>query len=610
MKKLLIIALFLVGLGWTIAQFPGLATQGTYDQIVLDFREDIAETDIQQQINAIAQTYKVRPQFNSQFSKPEHLYIVKGDKSLLDALRKSDLKRYTEAIEPDYIYRIPDGESRKFVGSTSEPRASQAPNDPMYSKQWNMHNIGIEQAWIETKGRGVTVAVIDTGVSKVPDLEKTNFVKGFDFVNDQENAADDNGHGTHVAGTIAQSTNNNFGVAGIAYEANIMPLKVLSSFGGGTVADIAEAIRFAADNKADVINLSLGGGGESVVMRDAIDYAHSKGVVVIAAAGNSNRNAADYPARYPHAIAVAALDASGAKAPYSNFGAGVDIAAPGGSTEQGESGGILQNTFNPETGESVFAAFQGTSMAAPHAAGVAALIKAAGVDNPDEVLAVLKQSARKVESDDLNHYGAGKLDAAAAVKLALHGKITFNDFFRWLRDNGYLNPRFWIDGGVVALLPKLAMVLGSYLLAWFLRVYFPFNWSWAMGSGLVAGSSGLFLLKGFYLFDLPQFPFRILGSSLPELGSAVQGSAALNPISASVLIPFLLLALLLGHSWGKPFAIGATIGVAACLGISAIVDPQVMWLGDGWIGRAYLSINALLCFGLARLALKPKDRWV
>lgn len=610
MKKLLIIALFLVGLGWTIAQFPGLATQGTYDQIVLDFREDIADTDIQQQLNAIAQTYKVRPQFNSQFSKPEHLYIVKGDKSLLDALRKSDLKRYTEAIEPDYIYRIPDGESRKFVGSTSEPRASQAPNDPMYSKQWNMHNIGIEQAWIETKGRGVTVAVIDTGVSKVPDLEKTNFVKGFDFVNDQENAADDNGHGTHVAGTIAQSTNNNFGVAGIAYEANIMPLKVLSSFGGGTVADIAEAIRFAADNKADVINLSLGGGGESAVMRDAIDYAHSKGVVVIAAAGNSNRNAADYPARYPHAIAVAALDASGAKAPYSNFGAGVDIAAPGGSTEQGESGGILQNTFNPETGESVFAAFQGTSMAAPHAAGVAALIKAAGVDNPDEILAVLKQSARKVESDDLNHYGAGKLDAAAAVKLALHGKITFNDFFRWLRDNGYLNPRFWIDGGVVALLPKIAMVLGSYLLAWFLRVYFPFNWSWAMGSGLVAGSSGLFLLKGFYLFDLPQFPFRILGSSLPELGSAVQGSAALNPISASVLIPFLLLALLLGHSWGKPFAIGATIGVAACLGISAIVDPQVMWLGSGFVGRAYLIVNALLCYGLARLALKPKDRWV
>nr|MCU0552919.1 S8 family serine peptidase [Leptolyngbya sp. Prado105] len=246
MKKLLIIALFLVGLGWAIAQFPGLATQGNYDRIVLDFREDISDAEIQNQLQAIEQVYKVRPQLNSQFSKPEHLYIVKGDQSRLNALKKSDLKRYTEAIEPDYIYSIPGGESRRFVGSTSEPNASLAPNDPMYSKQWNMHNIGIEQAWTETKGRGVTVAVIDTGVSKVPDLEKTNLVKGYDFVNDREDASDDNGHGTHVAGTIAQSTNNNFGVAGIAYEANIMPLKVLSSFGGGTVADIAEAIRFAA----------------------------------------------------------------------------------------------------------------------------------------------------------------------------------------------------------------------------------------------------------------------------------------------------------------------------------------------------------------------------
>ena len=483
MRKLLIITLLLVGLGWTIAQFPGLAAQGVYEEIIVDFRDDLANAQIQTQINAIAQTYQARPQPNSRFSQAEHLYIVKGDKSLLNALKKSDLKRYTETIEPDYIYRIPQGETLKAVSPTSEPKLSaQAPNDPMYSKQWNLHNIGIEAGWADTKGRGVTVAVIDTGVSPVPDLEKANFVTGYDFVNDQENAQDDNGHGTHVAGTIAQSTNNNFGVAGIAYEANIMPLKVLSSFGGGTVADIAEAIRFAADNKADVINLSLGGGGESAVLKDAIDYAHNKGVVVIAAAGNADQNSADYPARYPHAIAVAALDASGEKAPYSNFGAGVDISAPGGSTVQGEAGGILQNTLNPQTGESVFAAFQGTSMAAPHVAGVAALIKAAGVTEPDEVLAVLTQSARKAESDELNHFGAGKLDAAAAVKLALHGKITFNDFFRWLRDNGYLNPRFWIDGGVIGLLPKLGMVIGSYLLAWFLKVYFPFSWTWTMAS--------------------------------------------------------------------------------------------------------------------------------
>jgi len=159
---------------------------------------------------------------------------------------------------------------------------------------------------------------------------------------------------------------------------------------------------------------------------------------------------------------VAALDAAGNKTPYSNFGAGVDIAAPGGLIEgENQVGGILQNTIDPATGEAVFAAFQGTSMAAPHVAGVAALIKASGVTEPNQVINILKESARKVAEDPLNHFGAGHLDATNAVQMALKGQITFRDFFRWLRDNGYLSPRFWVDGGAVALLPKLAMVLGS-----------------------------------------------------------------------------------------------------------------------------------------------------
>ena len=157
---------------------------------------------------------------------------------------------------------------------------------PEYSKQWNFRNINVEQAWDETKGAGITVAVIDTGVSQVPDLKTTKFVKGYDFVNNKDDASDDNGHGTHVAGTIAQSTNNGYGVAGIAYEASIMPLKVLSGSGGGTIADIAESIKFAADNGASVINMSLGGGGASNMLEEAIKYAHSKGVTIIAAAGN------------------------------------------------------------------------------------------------------------------------------------------------------------------------------------------------------------------------------------------------------------------------------------------------------------------------------------
>ena len=611
MKKLFLLCLFLIGIGWTLSTFRGLAAQGEFDKIVLDFREDVPAAQVDAQLSAIAQQYHVAPQLNSQFSVADHVYVLKGDRNLLNVLKKSELAKSTEFIEPDYIYHLPPGETNAMVAvRDNSPAEAQptlrGPNDPYYSKQWNLHKLNIETAWEETKGNGVTVAVIDTGVTRVPDLKDTKFVKGYDFVNNKVEADDDSGHGTHVAGTIAQTTNNGYGAAGIAYEASLMPLKVLSAQGGGTVADIAEAIRFAADNGADIVNMSLGGAGESKLLQEAIDYAHQKGVVLIAAAGNANQNSASYPARYPHVIGVAALGATGEKAPYSNFGAGVDISAPGGS--EGEGGGILQETIDPETNQPIFTAWQGTSMAAPHVAGVAALVKAANVKDADEILSVLKQSARPIQDDALNYFGAGHLDAAGAAKLAVQGQITFRDFFRWLRDRGYLNPIFWIDGGVVMLLPKIGMVLGSYLLAWFLRVYFPFTWSWSLFSGLMAGSSGLFFLRGFYIFDAPQWPFRVLGSSIPELGSAIGGSSVLNPLFASALIPFILVALLLGHSSWRWFAVGSALGVAACLGVSAVVSPAVWGLGHGAIARLFLVANALLCYGLALLASKGEGQ--
>ncbi|WP_083624895.1 S8 family peptidase [Planktothrix serta] len=610
MKKFFLFCLFLIGLGWAISNFSGLANQGSYDSIVLDFRESIGEQEIANQVRTIAEKYQIVPYLNSEFSQADNVYVVRGDEKLLKSLRKS-LGKQTEFIEPNYIYRVDEIPDKNSQAAIIYDTVNTIPNDPLYGQQWNFRSINIEGAWSETQGEGVTVAVIDTGVSRVPDLEQTQFVEGYDFVNDKIEAFDDNGHGTHVAGTIAQSTNNNYGVTGIAYKAKIMPLKVLSAGGGGTISDIAEAIKFAADNNADVINMSLGGGGESHLMQEAIDYAYSQGVVIIGAAGNSGENCAGYPARYPKVLGVAALDAAGNKTPYSNFGAGVDIAAPGGLI-QGENqvGGILQNTIDPSTGEAVFVAFQGTSMAAPHVAGVAALIKASGVTEPNQVINLLKESARKVAEDPLNHFGAGHLDATNAVHKALQGQITFRDFFRWLRDNGYLNPRFWIDGGAVALLPKLAMVLGSYLLAWFLRNYFPFQWGLSFTGGLIAGSSGLFFLRGFYIFDLPQWPMRIMGSSVPELGSAIQGNTVLNPIFASVLIPAILIVLLLGHPQWKWIAIGMTIGTASCLGINAIVSPTVWGLGTGWVSQLFLIFNALLCFGLARLAIKTQVKTV
>ncbi len=579
MKKILLLGLFIIGLGFALANFKGLAVEGEFNSIILDFREDVPTVQISNQIEAINQEYSRQANLNSIFSIDDHVYIVEGKQALLDDLLRSPLVKDTEYIEPNYEYQM-----------------LEVPNDPEYRKQWNFRNINVESAWDQTKGDEITIAIIDTGVTQVPDLKLTKFVPGYDFVRDRNNPEDDNGHGTHVAGVIAQSTNNGYGTAGIAHLANIMPLKVLSADGEGEVADIAEAIKFAADNGADVINLSLGGGGASRLLEEAIAYAYNKGVVIVAAAGNENLNAASYPARYPKVIGVTATDLEDAKAPYANYGAGVDLAAPGGT----KTNGILQNTIDPSTGESVFVGFQGTSMAAPHVSGVAALIKASGIEKPAEILNILQKSARKEQEDFLNYFGAGHLDAGAAVTLALKGELSFTDFFRWLRDNGYLNPIFWFDGGAVALLPKLGMVIGSYLLAWILRSYLPFTF--ALNSGLIFGSSGLFFLQGLYIFDLPQWPFRLMGSSLPELGNLVMGTTNFNPIFASVLIPFALVALFAGHKTLKWFAIGTCLGVAVCLGISAIVDPAVWGLGAGSLARCFLGVNAFACLGLGYLA--------
>lgn len=589
MKKLLLLSLFIIGLWIALYNFKGLANRGEFDSIVINFREDVPTSVISKQLETITQQYKKTARLNSIFSADEHIYTLSGGKTFLNQIKQSPVKRYIEYSEPNYIYH-----------------ALEVPNDPDYSKQWNLHSIHIEKAWENSKGEGITVAVIDTGVSRVPDLRQTEFVEGYDFVNDHTDVYDDNGHGTHVAGIIAQSTNNEYGVAGIAYHAKIMPLKVLADGGRGTVADIAEAIHFAVDHDANVINLSLGGGGESQVMKDAIDYAYSKGVVIIAAAGNSNQNAASYPARYPKVISVSALDAAGKKAIYSNYGAGVDISAPGGS----ETGKILQETINPQTGEPIFVGFQGTSMAAPHVAGVAALIKASGVEEPSKVLAILKRSSRKVQEDPFNHYGAGQLDAGEAVSLAFKGQITFRDFFRWVRDNGYLNPRFWIDGGVVTLVPKLLMVVGSYLLAGLLRIYLPFAWTGPLNWGLILGSSGLFFFQGIYIFDLPQWPFRVMGSSIPELANSIQGTSFLNPLLASVLVPFILIALFLGYEPGKSLGVGISLGVTSFLTVHTFMNTAVLGMPSLDISRFFLGVNAVLCFYLAWLTIKGENKTV
>jgi serine protease len=309
------------------------------------------------------------------------------------------------------------------------------PNDPRYNEQWNFQMIDVESAWKRARGKGVVVAVLDTGVAggdvkrgkPCRDFGQTKFVKGYDFVHKDDDPYDDHGHGTHVAGTIAESTNNNEGVAGIAFDAQIMPLKVLSATGSGTSADIADAIRYAADHGANVINMSLGSAYPSDVIHKAVKYAHKKGVTIVCAAGNSFGGPVGYPAAYPECIAVSAVGPSGDIAKYSSYGKQVALAAPGGDMiDSGNAAdGILQNTNYPESqggrGDDYYA-FQGTSMASPHVAAVAALIESQGVTDPARVREILIKSA--VPKNDPNKYGAGVLSAAqATAKAAQLGAI-------------------------------------------------------------------------------------------------------------------------------------------------------------------------------------------
>jgi len=235
------------------------------------------------------------------------------------------------------------------------------PDDPGYAGQWGLVRSRVNQAWSTTRGSArVTIAIVDTGVSRTPDLAP-RLLAGHDFVNDDNDATDDNGHGTMAAGVAAGAGNNGIGIAGICWNCRILPVKVLDAKGGGSYSAIAEGIRYAADRGATVINLSLGGGDDSRLLRDAVAYAAGKGSLVLAAAGNQGSAAPHYPAAIPSVLAVGAVDRNDKRYSWSNYGSGwVDLTAPGCNPAQGRSGAI---------GE-----YCGTSSATPFVAGVAGLL--------------------------------------------------------------------------------------------------------------------------------------------------------------------------------------------------------------------------------------------
>lgn len=317
-------------------------------------------------------------------------------------------------------------------------RATFVPDDSYFAFQWNLDNgatggIQMEAAWDLQQGDpNVIVAILDTGIAyedfgvyrQAPDLAGTNFVPGYDFVHGDSHPNDDQGHGTHVCGTIAQSTNNGIGVAGVAFGCSIMPVKILAADGIGDHFAIAQGIYFAIENGATVINLSLGGPEDSATLRTAMAEAYRQGVTVICAVGNEfdEGSPTAFPAAYDdYCLAVGAVRFDLSRAPYSNVGVHIDVVAPGGdlAVDQNDDGyldGILQQTFVGDPSDFAYWFFQGTSMATPHVAGLMALLASRGISDPDVIRAAIESTARDLGPAGWDsEYGWGLIDAAAAL---------------------------------------------------------------------------------------------------------------------------------------------------------------------------------------------------
>jgi len=325
--------------------------------------------------------------------------------------------------EPDFlIFAAADAAGRVLDGRSDERGVRQStfqstndagtPNDPFFDKQWALAKIKAESAWKVATGSNVTIAVIDSGVDLDHPELAARVVEGYDFVSDDSEADDDYGHGTLVAGVAAAAANNDVGIAGLAWNARIMPVKVLDGQGQGVSSNLTCALYWAADRGADIINISIISFGPSFGMQSAINYAANEGALIFSAAGNlfEEGNPVTYPAAHDNVIAVAATDKDDAHAWFSSAGAFVDIAAPGVG---------IYSPFPPTHDE--YRSVYGTSLATPHGAGLAALVLSAVPSlSSEEVETVIKRSAVDLgDTGKDDKFGHGRIDASAAISLTL-----------------------------------------------------------------------------------------------------------------------------------------------------------------------------------------------
>jgi serine protease len=430
----------------------GLTDTGRFDQFIVRFADGSAEAKDagarQQAFDVAARAEGLKLTQSLRLSVGND--VVRSDRKLDRARAERVMQRIASNPHVEYVE----------VDKLNKPLGT--PNDTSYSQQWGFFSatagIRADQAWDLGNGAGVVVAVIDTGITSHSDLN-ANVIAGYDFIKDVATANDGNGrdadahdpgdwapagacaagepasnsswHGTHVAGTVAAVTNNAKGVAGTAPAAKVMPLRALGRCGGYT-SDIVDAITWASGgsvsgvpanpNPAEVISLSLGGSGAcSSTEQAAINAAVNRGTTIVVAAGNENSNVStSSPANCANVIAVGAITSSGARASFSNYGSGVDIAAPG----YGILSTINKGTTSP--GTEGYATYSGTSMATPHVSGVVALMQsyATTPKTPAQVEALIKSTARAFPVAPSQPIGAGIVDARAAMAAARGGSTT------------------------------------------------------------------------------------------------------------------------------------------------------------------------------------------
>ena len=448
----------------TVAVAVGLATSsavnGASDQLIIKYKDGV---DKAQKASVMAMA-NISAKASFQL---KHKRFTFNDSQVVRLSKRHDEKAL-QAI----IRRIQSDPDVDYVEVDRIMRATATANDQYYPSQWHYHDpvagINLESAWDASTGAGVKVAVIDTGYLPHEDLA-ADIIGGYDFIADTATANDGDGrdgdasdpgdwygvfdcgfnfdsrdsswHGTHVAGTVAAVTNNSIGVAGIAHDAKVVPIRVLGKCGGYT-SDIADGMVWASGgavsgapanaHPAKVLNLSLGGSGSCpTTTQNAVNTARSNGAVVVVAAGNSNSDVSGFtPGNCNGVISVAATNKQADRASYSNFGSLIDIAAPGG--EGGQDG--VASTLNDGTttpANDIYAYYAGTSMAAPHVAGVAALMFAVNPSlTPDQVEQAIKDSARAFpggSSCNTSNCGAGILDAAAAIAEVDDGNPPVNE---------------------------------------------------------------------------------------------------------------------------------------------------------------------------------------